>query len=144
MANGAQIPPIAYIAKALALMGQGKRMEAIDAFGSVQHGDAKDFVEYVKSVTLFEVDLREKVNCGAKLAELSPLADDCSCPWVKTRKLLLLAEHHLQGGKYNEGLRLLAAAPDLGQCLNLPEAKILPLVRHVRQCLMFEHPSTHS
>ncbi|KAI5989888.1 hypothetical protein EDD15DRAFT_2370189 [Pisolithus albus] len=126
--DGAQILPIAYIAKAMALMGQGKPKEAIDTFGSVQHGDVKDFVEDVKSITLFEVDLREKLNCGTKLAGLSPLAYNCSCPWVKTRMLLLLAEHHLQRGEYNEGLRLLAAAPDLGQCLNLPEAKILPLI----------------
>ncbi|KAI6017250.1 hypothetical protein BKA83DRAFT_4326364 [Pisolithus microcarpus] len=128
MTNGAQIPPIAYIAEAMALMGQGKQMEAIDAFGSVQHGDAKDFVDYVKSITLFEVEIRDQLNCGTTLAELSPLADDCSCPWVKTHKLFFLAEHHLQRGEYNEGLRLLAAAPDLGQCLNLPEAKILRLI----------------
>ncbi|KAI6159819.1 hypothetical protein EDD17DRAFT_1761873 [Pisolithus thermaeus] len=128
MVNGAPIPPIAYVAKARALMELGQRMEAIDTFGSVHHGDAKDFVEYVQSITLFDVELRDKLNCGTKFAEFSQLADVCSCPWVKARKLLLLAEHYLQRKKYDEGLRLLVAAPDLGQCLRVPEAKILPLI----------------
>ncbi|KAI6101855.1 hypothetical protein F5141DRAFT_1065817 [Pisolithus sp. B1] len=128
MTNGAPILPIAYIAKGMALMGQGQRMEAIDTFGFVHHGDAKDFVEYVESLTSFEIELRDKSKCGTELAELSPLADVCSCPWVEARKLLLLAEHHLRRRKYNEGLRLLAAVPDLGQYLRLPEGKILPLI----------------
>ncbi|KAI6105173.1 hypothetical protein EDD17DRAFT_1761875 [Pisolithus thermaeus] len=126
--NGFQIPPIAHVTKAMALIEKGKRREAIDAFGAVHHGDAKDFIEYVKSLASFEVELRDKLKCGTELAELSLLADACSCPWVKARKLLLLAEHHLQKGEYDEGLRLLAAAPDLVQCFHLPEAKTLLLI----------------
>ncbi|KAF9219023.1 hypothetical protein BS17DRAFT_811376 [Gyrodon lividus] len=128
IANAAQIPQIAHIAKAMALIWQGKRREAIAAFGSVHNGDAKNFVECVKSVILFEVDLCGKVNCGTELAEHPPLADDSSRPWVKTRKLLLLAEHRMWKGEYGKGLQLLATAPDLGPFLHVPEAKIIPLV----------------
>ncbi|KAI6022002.1 hypothetical protein EDC04DRAFT_2901010 [Pisolithus marmoratus] len=124
MTNGAQIPPIAHIAKAIALIRQGKQRDAMDAFGSADFGGAKDFVECVKSVILFQVEL-DKINCETELAELSPLEDACSCPWVKTCKSLLLAEHCVQRGECNEGQRLLAEAPDLGQ---IPEAKILPLI----------------
>ncbi|KAI5991684.1 hypothetical protein F5J12DRAFT_897480 [Pisolithus orientalis] len=126
--NGAQIPPIAHIAKAMAFIGQGKRTETIAAFASVHHGDAKNFVECVKFITLFELELRDKLNHGTEVAEFLPLEDACSCPWVKTRKLLLLVEHYMQRGEYNEGLRLLAKAPDLRPFLQVPEAKTLPLV----------------
>ncbi|KAI6013008.1 hypothetical protein EDC04DRAFT_2609462 [Pisolithus marmoratus] len=122
--NSAQIPPIAHIAKAIALIRQGKQRDAMDAFGSVDFGGAKDFVDCVKSVILFQVEL-DKINCETELAELSPLEDACSCPWVKARKSLLLAEHCVQRRECNEGLRLLAEVPDLGQ---IPEAKILPLI----------------
>ncbi|KAI5988879.1 WD40-repeat-containing domain protein [Pisolithus marmoratus] len=122
--NGAQIPPIAHIAKAIALIRQGKQRDSMAAFGSVDFGGAKDFVDCVKSVILFQVEL-DKIDCETELAELSPLEDACSCPWIKARKSLLLAEHCVQRGEYNEGLRLLAEVPDLGQ---IPEAKILPLI----------------
>ncbi|KIJ11815.1 hypothetical protein PAXINDRAFT_15388 [Paxillus involutus ATCC 200175] len=128
LTNGAQIPPIAHIAKAMAFIRQGNRTEAIDAFESVHHGDAKVFVQCVKSVILFEVELRDNLNYGAELAELPPLADASFCPWVETRKLLLLAEHCMRRAEYNEGLQLLAKAPDLGPFLHVPESKIIPLV----------------
>ncbi|KAI6097043.1 hypothetical protein F5141DRAFT_481323 [Pisolithus sp. B1] len=121
------LPAIARVAKAMAFISSGKQREAIDAFGSVCHGGAKDFVECVKSVALFELQFRDATNCETQLTELVALADD-SCPWVKTRNLLLLAERYIRRGECNEGLRLLTEVPDLNPFLRVPEAKILPLL----------------
>ncbi|KAF8551792.1 hypothetical protein OG21DRAFT_1512329 [Imleria badia] len=129
--DGTQIPPIIHIAKAKALIGKGERRGAIDVLGSVHYGDAKGFVECIKSIMLFEVDPHDKLNSGTELDEPPALADASSCPWVKTRmtrELLLVAEHYIRRGEYNEGIRLLAEAPDLIPFLHVPEAMIFPLV----------------
>lgn len=47
--------------------------------------------------------------------------------WADTQ-LLLLVEHCIRRGEYNESLQLLANAPDFGPFVHVPEAKILPLV----------------
>lgn len=57
--------------------------------------------------------------------------------WADTQ-LLLLVEHCIRRGEYNESLQLLANAPDFGPFVHVPEAKILPLVGHVHLCLMFD------
>ncbi|KAF8119630.1 hypothetical protein EV363DRAFT_1381394 [Boletus edulis] len=126
--NGAGIPLIVHVAKAMALIAQGKRKEARDALGSVDQGDAKHFVDCVESIFLFEAELRDKLNWGTELAGPSPLEDANSCSWVKTRKLLLLAEHCMQRKEYDEGLRLLAKTPDPTLLLHIPETETIPLV----------------
>ncbi|KAI9454961.1 hypothetical protein HD554DRAFT_2317804 [Boletus coccyginus] len=128
MANDAQIPPIAHLAKALAHLGKGERRDAMDAFGSVHHGDAKIFVECVKSIALFEVELRDELICKGEFADPSPPVHADSHSWVETRQLFLLAEHFVQRGWYNKGLLLIANAPDLRPFLHIPEVKIMPLI----------------
>ncbi|KAF8131210.1 hypothetical protein EV363DRAFT_1261855 [Boletus edulis] len=117
--KGGQIPLIVHVAKAMALGGREQQREAIDALDSVDRGDANDFVECVKSIILFESEPRDKLN---------RLANTNICPWVKTRMLLLLAEHSMQRGESDEALRLLTNVPDLGPSHHIPEAEIIQLI----------------
>jgi tetratricopeptide (TPR) repeat protein len=130
MSYNGQKPLIAYIAKGMALCGQKKHEGAVNVFDAVLRdcdNDTKNFVERIKSIIFFEVELRDTLHRGTELSDLFQGVDVCTL--VNAQVLVLLAELHMRNGDYDKALQLLLRAPDLGSFLYVPEAKAIFLVR---------------
>ncbi|KAG6375324.1 WD40-repeat-containing domain protein [Boletus reticuloceps] len=129
----AHTPPIAHVADAFVLFGEGNHQEATQAIDSALclcNDNTKPFVKLIKLIILFEVGHHDEVEVFCYKTEPSDCTPDVASlrSVVKAQLLVLLAEHSMMEQDCSEAIKHLEKAQSLRPFIRVPELRTISLI----------------
>ncbi|KAH0831026.1 WD40-repeat-containing domain protein [Lanmaoa asiatica] len=126
--NNDQAPLIAYIAKGIALRGQGDNEGAMRAFTTGNSDrNTTHFVECVKVRCTFQRS-HSVIKLSTSVVHHFSRLLSINRQNTQARRCFLLADHHKSGQDHSEVLKPLEAVPDLRPLLHVPDVNTILLM----------------